>query len=524
MSNKILKMVLPILIGIMLYACAESPNLNLQDQAIIPVPVSVISSYESFELNAKSEINFDSNFKEIEPIANYLASLLQPATGFDLLVAPTLKPKRRGSIYLSLNLNDTLLGDEGYQLEITTQKVILKANKPAGLVFGIQTLRQLFPPSIEMKQVQEQEWYIPSGIIHDFPKYKHRGSMLDVARHFFSVDDVKRYIDLLACYKMNILHLHLADDQGWRIEIKSWPKLTEIGGSTQVGGDKGGFYTQEEYKNIVSYAQERFITIIPEIDMPGHTNAALASYAELNCDDKATELYTGTKVGFSSLCIHKEITYKFIDDVVREIAALTPGKYFHLGGDESHSTKHDDFIYFINRVVKIVEDNGKIPVGWDEIAHADISENTIIQYWANNENAKKGLSKGAQVIMSPAAYAYIDMKYDSTTVLGLAWAGLIEVDKAYQWNPDTMIHEINTNQIAGIESPLWSETVTNMDEIEHMLFPRLPGYAEIAWAQDSLQNWETYKLRLAKQAKRFEAMEINYYKSPKVDWEAIEAK
>jgi len=517
MINKGINLIsLLVLVLIFCSACKETPSMDLTQESIIPIPISVLPTYASFELNANTQISIENS--NIKPLANYLSDLLHPATGFKLAIVSKDNAKRKGNITLSLNANDSILGNEGYQLEIDKKNIQITANKHAGLLYGIQTLRQLLPVNIEHDSVNHLNTYIASGSIRDFPKYKHRGAMLDVARHFFGVEDVKRYIDLLACYKMNVLHLHLADDQGWRIEIKTWPKLTEIGGSTQVGGGEGGFYTQEQYQEIVAYAEERYITIIPEIDMPGHTNAALASYAELNCNDKATKLYTGTHVGFSSLCIHKDITYQFVDDVVREIAAITPGKYFHLGGDESHSTKHSDFIYFINKTIKIIEKYGKIPVGWDEISHANIAENTVIQYWSNDKNAKKGLSKGAKVIMSPAAYAYLDMKYNSTTVLGLDWAGLIEVDKAYQWNPDTMIQEINTKQIAGIESPLWSETVTNIDEIEYLVFPRLPGYAEIAWSQDSLRNWDSYKLRLAKHGERFEAMEIDYYKSPKVDW------
>lgn len=521
MTNKVIVYVLLVVfisMSVLFNACKEVPSMDLKKEQIIPIPLSVVPTYESFELNAKTQISFANSDENVEPIAYYLAEILKPATGFELPIVPKAKAKNKGNILLSLQANNSEIGDEGYELEINRKNILIKANKPAGLLYGIQTLRQLLPASIEHKSVQQMNWYIASGVIRDFPKYKHRGAMLDVARHFFGVDDVKRYIDLLTYYKMNVLHLHLADDQGWRIEIKSWPKLAEIGGSTQVGGGEGGYYTQEQYKEIVAYAQERFITIIPEIDMPGHTNAALASYAELNCNNKATELYSGTEVGFSSLCIHKKITYKFVDDVVREIAEMTPGKYFHLGGDEPLSTKHEDFIYFIDKTLKIVEKYGKVPVGWDEIAHADINSNTLLQYWTNNKNAKKGLDKGAEIIMSPAKYTYLDMKYDSTTVLGLQWAGLIEVDKAYQWSPDTMIQDINTKQIVGIESPLWSETITNIDEIEFLAFPRLPGYAEIAWSQDSLRNWDTYKLRLANHGKRFEAMEIDYYKSPKVDW------
>jgi hexosaminidase len=372
---------------------------------------------------------------------------------------------------------------------------------------------------LPVKANGEGDIRIPAGFISDFPEYGYRGAMLDVSRHFFGVEDVKRFIDFIAMYKMNALHLHLSDDQGWRIEIKSWPKLTEIGGSTEVGGGEGGFFTQEDYSELVNYAQDRHIIIVPEIDMPGHTNAALASYPELNCNGKATELYTGIEVGFSTLCTDKEITYQFVDDVVREISALTPGPFFHIGGDESHVTAHDDYVYFINRVQKIVESHGKRVAGWDEIANASLIEDAVVQFWADVENTVMGVEQGAKVIMSPAKKAYLDMKYDSTTHLGLHWAGYIEVDSAYIWNPATYIKGVTKENILGIEAPLWTETITTMDELEYMVFPRLPGYAEIGWTAPESRNWDEYKNRLARHGKRFDAYEIDFYKSKLVPWE-----
>jgi hexosaminidase len=339
-----------------------------------------------------------------------------------------------------------------------------------------------------------------------------------VARHFFQVDDVKRYIDLIALYKMNVMHLHLSDDQGWRIEIKRWPKLTSKGGSTQVDGGEGGFYTQEQYADIVKYAAEKYITVIPEIDMPGHTNAALASYDELNCSNKVTELYTGTDVGFSSLCTSTEITYQFIADVLGELAALTPGPYLHIGGDESHVTKLEDYIPFVNRVQGIVIGLGKKVIGWDEIALSTLNPETVVQYWAKEENAKKGVKQGAKVIMSPAANAYLDMQYDSTTKLGLHWAGYLEVDKGYNWDPAKIVPGIERKNILGIEAPLWTETVTKMDELEYMVFPRLPGFAEIGWSAPAMRNWNEYKVRLGRQAERFRALQVDYYPSKTVPW------
>ncbi|MFC2090797.1 family 20 glycosylhydrolase, partial [Bacteroidota bacterium] len=301
-------------------------------------------------------------------------------------------------------------------------------------------------------------------------------------------------------------------------EIKSWPKLTEIGGRTEVGGGEGGFYTQEEYRDLVAYADKRFITIVPEIDMPGHTNAALASYAELNCDGKATELYTGTRVGFSTLCTDKEITYQFVDDVVREISEMTSGPYFHMGGDESHVTDLPDYIYFVDRVKQIVNKHGKIMLGWDEISHGALTKGDVAQYWASSENAIRAIEKGAKLIISPAKRCYLDMKYDETTELGLNWAAYIEVDDAYKWNPLTLEEGIEKEDILGVESPLWAETIETMDDISYLAFPRIIGHAEIGWSNPELLSWEDYKSRLSAHGKYLDKIGVNYYKSGLIDW------
>ena len=343
--------------------------------------------------------------------------------------------------------------------------------------------------------------------------------MLDVARHFFGVEDVKHYIDLLAAYKINRLHLHLSDDQGWRIEIKSWPNLTEHGGSTAINGDPGGFYTQEQYAEIVAYAQSRYITIVPEIDLPGHTNAALASYPELNCDNKAPELYTGMEVGFSSLCIDKEITYEFLDDVIRELAAMTPGPYIHIGGDEAKSTPKDDYKRFVERVEGIVKAHGKKILCWEEAAQCMLSPDTVLQYWTDIKYAEMAAEKGMQVIISPAPRTYLDMKYDQDTPLGLDWAGIVPVEQAYTWDPATEVEGLAEFAILGVEAPLWSETLVTMADIEYMIFPRLPGIAEIGWSPVSGRNWQEYRKRLAAQGPRWSAKGVNFYRSPEIPWE-----
>ena len=435
--NLLHKMLFLGFISIALLAClknkkAKAPT-DLTKMPIIPQVVLMEATGGVFELPKEVKVY---TFAGDSTLANYLVDMLKPSTGidFEIVILGDDVPSP-GSISLVLSTQTLEMGKEGYVLEVTEDKIEVKSFGKEGIFYGIQTLRQLLPPKIERQAKQDGPWEIPTGKIHDAPNYAFRGAMLDVSRHFFDVEDVKRYIDFLAYYKMNTLHLHLSDDQGWRIEINSWPKLATYGGSTQVGGGAGGYYTQEEYRKIVDYAADRYITIIPEIDMPGHTNAALASYPELNCDNKAPELYTGTEVGFSTLCTDKEVVYQFVDDVIQELVALTPGPYIHIGGDESKVTKLKDFKAFISTVQKIVKKHGKQMIGWEEAVQAELEDDAIIQYWANADHAKEAAEKGLKLIMSPAKKAYLDMQYDSTTHLGLHWAGYIEVDDAYNWNP-----------------------------------------------------------------------------------------
>lgn len=421
------------------------------------------------------------------------------------------------NLFFSL-VSDPEIGDEGYEINITNESITVSANKPAGLFYGVQTLRQ-----IGTKTAKGIEF--ATGKIRDYPTFGWRGSMLDVARHFFSVDDVKHYIDLMSYYKMNVLHLHLSDDQGWRIEIKSWPKLTEVGGKTQVGGNGGGFYTQEQYKDIVAYAAAHFVTIIPEIDMPSHINAALASYPELYCKGVGKEpaLYEGVEVGFSTLCRNtpksEELTLKFVNDVIREISGMSPSPYMHIGGDEAHVTEKSDYIAFINSFKKIVEANGKQMVGWEEIAQANIGAGDIAQHWHSKDFAATAAQKGAKILMSPSTKVYLDMKYQKGQDFGYDWAAIIEVDDAYNWKVEDMIPGVNLDNVVGVEAPLWAETLKSMDDLERLLFPRLPGVAEIGWSTQD-RDWNEYRVRLANHAKQMDEMGINYYKSEKVDWPA----
>ncbi|MFE7843048.1 beta-N-acetylhexosaminidase [Streptomyces sp. NPDC057474] len=489
---------------------------------VIPAPASVRADGSPYRLTSGAHIVVDGG-PEARRIGEYLAGILRPSTGYRLPVTE----RREAGIRLRLASGETGLGQEGYRLESGRSGVTLTARAPAGLFHAVQTLRQLLPAAVEEDSVQPGPWPVAGGTIEDTPRYGWRGAMLDVSRYFFGVDQVKRHIDQLALYKFNKLHLHLSDDQGWRIAVDSWPRLATYGGSTQIGGGPGGYYTKADYQEIVRYAASRHLEVVPEIDMPGHTNAALASYAELNCDGVAPPLYTGTEVGFSSLCVDKDVTYDFVEDVVRELAALTPGRYLHIGGDEANSTSHEDYVKFMDRVQPVVEKYGKTVIGWHQLTGATPARGALAQYWGldstgaeEKEQVVAAARNGTGIILSPADRIYLDMKYDKDTPLGLDWAGYVDVRRSYDWEPGDYLAGAPDSAIRGVEAPLWTETIVTSADVEYMAFPRLPGVAELGWSPASKHGWDGYKVRLAAQGPRWEALGIGYFRAPQVPWTA----
>ncbi|MFD7336886.1 beta-N-acetylhexosaminidase [Streptomyces violascens] len=485
---------------------------------IVPAPASVSAGGTAYTIGSATRIRVAPGSPDAQRIGDYLAGVLRPSTGYKL---PVTSAAGSDGIRLLLGSGDQGLGDEGYRLVSGGGSLTVTANKPAGLFHGVQTLRQLLPAAVEKRTKQTGPWKVAGGTITDSPRYAYRGAMIDVSRHFFTVDQVKRYIDQLALYKINELHLHLSDDQGWRIAVDSWPRLATYGGQTQVGGGKGGYYTKADYQAIIAHASSRYLEVVPEIDTPGHTNAALASYAELNCNGVAPPLYTGTNVGFSSLCVPKDVTYKFLDDVVREVAALTPGRYVHIGGDEAHSTSHADYVSFMDKAQPVVGKYGKTVMAWHQIAGATPVKGAVAQYWGtlgNETDVAAAAQAGTRLVMSPANHAYLDMKYDAKSPLGTSWAGYVDVDKSYAWDPDTFIAGVPAKAVLGVEAPIWSETLTNSSQIEYMAFPRLQGIAEIGWSPAATHDWASYKTRLAQQGPRMTALGINFYRSPVVPW------
>lgn len=470
---------------------------------------------QTFTLQSDATIGLDDS--AARTIADRFAARLRRSTGFALPVQDGT-----GTITLSTQGAESL-GAEGYELRVDASGVTITAATAEGLFRGVTTLRQLLPAKADADSRQDGPWEIAGTTISDAPRYGYRGVMLDVSRHFFTVDQVKHFIDLVSLYKLNRLHLHLSDDQGWRIQVDSWPRLTEYGGSQQVGGGTGGSYTKADFAEIVRYAGERYLTVVPEIDTPGHTNAALASYPELNADGVAPKLYTETEVGFSTLTVGSDRTYEFLDDVFREVAEQTPGDVVHLGGDEAHSTPHSDYLTFVPKAAELVVKHGKTVMGWHEIADASLPAGTVVQYWGTEDEkaqalAVKAVEQGATLVLSPANRSYLDMKYHAETPLGLDWAGLVSVEQSYDWNPATLIPNVPASAIAGVEAPLWTETLDDLEKVEFMVFPRLPGIAELGWSSEDALDWATYKDRLAQQAPRWEVLGVNFYRAPEIDW------
>lgn len=493
---------------------------------VVPAPASVRPAEGAYRLTDRTAIRVPGASGGAERVAGYLADVLRPSTGYAL---PVTAEEGAGIVLwlVGKGADARKLGAEGYRLAVTARGVTLTAARPAGLFHGVQTLRQLLPAAAELRTRQAGPWRVAAGTITDTPRYAYRSAMLDVSRHFLSVDKVKRYIDQLALYKINTLHLHLSDDQGWRIAIDSWPRLATYGGSTQVGGGPGGHYTKAGYREIVRYAASRYLTVVPEIDMPGHTNAALASYPELNCDGVAPPLYTGTEVGFSSLCVPQKVTYDFVDDVIRELAALTPGRYLHIGGDEAHSTGHEDYVAFMDKAQPVVAKYGKTVVGWHQLTGATPAKGAVAQYWgydatgaAERAQVVDAAKKGTRLVLSPADRSYLDMKYTKDTPLGLAWAGYVEARRSYDWDPASYLAGAPADSVLGVEAPMWSETLSTSDQVEYMAFPRLPGIAELGWSPASTHDWEDYRERIATQAPRWDALGIDYYGSPQIPWPA----
>lgn len=523
---------------------------------IIPQPVEIQTQTGTFILNKTTSLTYDK--PEARSYAESLAKKLNRATGF-AVTAKQGNPAASNSIVLTLNTSENpALGKEGYTLEVSPKNVKLSANQPAGLYYGVQTLLQLFPKEIESKSAAKVAWNVPAVKITDYPRFGWRGIMLDVSRNFFVKEDVKKYIDEISRLKYNVFHWHLTDDEGWRIEIKSLPKLTEVGawrvprtghfGSRLPApkpGEKatvGGFYTHEDIREIVKYAAERNVTIVPEVDVPGHSMAAIASYPELSTKkDPKTFVNPGISIADwygngtfkmnyeNALNPSDEKVYEFLDKVFTEVAELFPGKYIHVGGDECYKgfwaadpgcqelmkklgTRHVEDLqgYFMNRVEKILKAKGKKFLGWDEILEGGISPEATLMSWRGVKGGIEAAHMGHDVIMTPTTFAYIDYNQGENTVDPPIYANL-RLSKSYSFDP--VPEGVDPKKILGGQGNLWTEQIPTIRYAEYMTYPRGWALADVFWSPKESKNWDNFVKRVETHFERSDVKEVNYSKA-----------
>lgn len=513
--------------------------------AIIPKPSKMVEFPGQFRLDKNTRIYLDQQNPDLKQVADNFREFLKAPMGFELKYSHKV-PK---SEFIGIAIDTLILNKEGYRLKVSPEKIMITAHTSAGLFYAFQSLRQLLPPDIESQSVEAREWVIPAIDIEDSPRFGYRGFMLDVARHFQPVEVLKRYIDLLSFYKINHFHLHLTDDQGWRIEIKKYPKLQEISAwrkESIVGhaGDKprkydgirhGGYYTQDQLKEVVRYAQEHFITIIPEIELPGHSTAVLAAYPELACFPKHFEVTPEYGV-FDDVYCTRDSTFQFLENVLAEVADIFPDKIIHIGGDECPKTrwkfcpqcqqrmkeehlKNENELqsYFIKRVQKFLLTKGKNIIGWDEIMEGGLAPGATLMYWRTwlgDKHIAEAAMAGFKIVMSPLEPLYFNLYENEERVLTpLAYPGLIPLEKVYRYNPvPLLLSGKDAQNIIGVQANLWSEYVSSGKTAEYMTFPRACALAEIAWTPNDLKNYEDFIRRLKVNSKHLDIMNINYSK------------
>ncbi|MEN0129318.1 MAG: family 20 glycosylhydrolase [Brevundimonas sp.] len=420
----------------------------------------------------------------------------------------------RGVIKFSLT-DDVGADSEAYRLEVAAGRIDIQARTTAGLVRAVVTLRQL------LTRRAGSVTSAPAVTVEDSPRYAWRGLSIDVARHFLPVDDLKVVIGVMVHYKLNVLHLHLTDDQGWRLQIPSRPNLTRLSGGTAVDGDPGGYYSQGDFATIVQYAAARGVRVVPEIDVPGHVNAATHAYGELTPSGEPTDVYTGVEVGFSTLTADLPATTPFLQAVFADVAAVSPDAYIHIGGDEALNTVREEYTALVATASKAVRATGRQVVGWQEIANTPLEAGTVVQFWDPRVDSApfvEAAKAGAKFLMSPGSKTYLDMKYDASTELGQDWAGYIELRDAYDWDPETLIEGMPAGAVIGVEAAIWTETLRDLPSLMSMLLPRLAAVAEVAWTAHEQQDWDDFRERVAGQAAFWDRLGLRWYPSTQVDW------
>ena len=494
---------------------------------IIPQPVKAEIKQGNFIIKENTGISISG--EELRPSLNFIQEYLKKFYGF------SLKEQTGNTEGIQLILHSKNKGAESYTINSGNNRFIIEAGDAAGIFYGIQTLIQLLPPK------KSPTLTIPLVTIEDYPRFKYRGLHLDVSRHFFPVDFIKKYIDYLALHKMNSFHWHLTDDQGWRIEIKKYPKLTSVGAYRNgtitgrfpgTGNDNirhGGFYTQDEIKEVVAYAADRYIQIIPEIEMPGHASAALASYPQLGCTGGPYEVQQTFGVFEDVFCAGNELVFEFLQNVIDEIIPLFPSKYIHIGGDECPKTRwkqcprcqkrikdnslKDEYelqSYFIQRMEKYINNKGKTIIGWDEILEGGLAPNAVVMSWRGEEGGITAAKSGHYAIMTPTSHVYLDYSQtrneDSLTI-----GGYITTEKTYSYEPvPEQLTEAESKYILGAQGNVWTEYIKNPAKVEYQIFPRATALSEVLWSKKEDRNWESFKNRLMVQFDRYKLWNASF--------------
>lgn len=517
---------------------------------VIPRPVSVESADGFFTLTAKTQVFYPDDESDWAIAAQAWTAVVKSGTGFDLKTKTyhaTLRQTDNQAIYFLPDAS--ISGAEAYRLEVHKRSIVIRAQTAAGAFYAVQTLRQLFPPEINsLSPSGKTDWKAPCCTIADAPRFAYRGLHLDVGRHFFPVDYIKRYIDLMAFHKVNTFHWHLTDDQGWRIEIKKYPKLNSIAAcrdSTIIGHNADqprrydgkpycGIYTQEEIREVIAYAQQRFITIVPEIEMPGHALAALSAYPELGCTGGPYKAAGSFGVFDDVFCAGNEETFRFVEEVLTEVSALFPGPYVHVGGDECPKTRwktcpkcqarmkaeglkdeHELQSYFIRRAEKILAAQGKKLIGWDEILEGGLAPSATVMSWRGTEGGIAAAREHHDVIMTPTSNCYFDY-YQSKNVdtEPLAIGGYLPIEQVYAYEPvpDVLSPE-EARFILGAQANVWTEYIATPDYLEYMLYPRMCAMSEVQWTAKEKRDWSDFAGRLSDHLARLDALQVHYAKS-----------
>ena len=502
---------------------------------LIPQPKKLQPQSGAFILKKGMSVSVGSD--AFTPVAELLIGQANKIGSFGL----SLNKGKSAAISFMLNPS---IGKEAYTLKVSSKKIDIQASTGAGAFYALQTLMQLMPPAMSGDAATAASISIPNCSIEDEPRFGYRGLMLDVGRYYFSVEDIKRFLDVMAMYKLNTFHWHLTEDQGWRIEIKKYPLLTQISSVRKEsmlghyrdrkfdGKPHGGFYTQEQIKEVVAYAASKYINVIPEIEMPGHSQAVLAAYPQLGCNpDKIYQVATRWGVSEDVLAPREE-TFKFLEDVLTEVMALFPGQYIHIGGDECPKTqwresrfcqnlmkqlglKDEDELqsYFIRRIDKFVTSKGKKLLGWDEILEGGLSPNAMVMSWRGVKGGVEAAKQNHDVVMSPNSFFYLDYYQDDSKTEPLAIGGNLPLSKSYSFEPDLPeLTEEETKHVVGIQANVWTEYISNIKYAEYMTYPRALALAEIAWSPKAPKDYPGFKKRLTAHLPHMDAKKINYAK------------